>query len=315
VAGFIGAVCAVLQVRYHLGTVPTILVALVLGGVVGAWHGYWIAYRGVSALIVTLGSMMAFKGALIGVTGGATVGPMNDSFKAIGQGYLPHILSGNDGMNDSTFLVGLFAMAAILVLRIRGRKARKQYGFPVQSMPAFVLGTGLLALGAGAVFVVLGLYRGLSWPVVIVMGLALLFNFIATGTTFGRRIFAIGGNTEAAMLSGINTRRHTLFVYVLMGFMTAVAGIIFTARLNAAAATAGNLFELDAIAAVVIGGTSLSGGVGNVPGALVGALVMGSLDNGMSLMDMDVTYQYILKGIILLVAVWVDTMTRKKPGK
>ena len=295
-----------------MGTVFSIVAGLAVGALIGLWHGYWIAYRGVSALIVTLGSMMIFKGLLIGVTGGATIGPMRPAFKFIGQGYLPRVLLKDGTVNDSSLALGGLVIALFVFSSLRDRAARKRYGFPVLSFPLFMIRlaclSGLIALAFG----ILAGYMGVPIAVILVMALAVLFNFLARSTTFGRRVFAIGGNAEAASLSGIDIRKHVLVVYVIMGVMTAVAGIIFTARLNAASATAGNLFELDAVAAVVIGGTSLAGGEGTIAGALVGALVMASLDNGMRLMDMDVTWQYFLKGLLLVFAVWVDTMTRRR---
>ncbi len=312
VAGFVGAIVAVLQVNFQMDTVSSIAIALMVGALIGLWHGYWIAYRRVSALIVTLGSFMIFRGGVIGVTGGATIGPMEDSFKFLGQGFLPELLGPESEFKVTGMVLALTIVAVLVAFEVVNRSNRRAHGLKVSSVGALLGKLAALSLAAAVVFLPLGAYQGVPMAIVLVLALAAIFHFIAQDTTFGRRIFAIGGNKEAAALSGIDIKKHILVLYVMMGIMTAVAGIIFTARLNAATATAGNLFELDAIAAVVIGGSSLAGGVGTIAGALVGALVMSSLDNGMSLLDMDVTWQYVLKGLILLAAVWVDTATQKK---
>lgn len=314
VAGFTGAVAAVLQVHMGMPTYQVIPIVLLVGAAVGAWHGFWIAYQGVSALIVTLGSMMIFRGALIGVTGGATIGPLNDSLKFLGQGYLPAIFFGEGGATDLSLLAAGISLFGFIGSRLLKRRGRILHGFEVESPLRFWLVNGSMSLIIVTGFGVLISYRGVPAAFVLVLILGILFHFIGTNTVFGRRIYAIGGNKKSAYLSGINITRHILLVYISMGAMTGLAGMVFTARLNAATAAAGNLFELDAVAAAVIGGCSLAGGEGTVFGAILGALVMASLDNGMSLMDMSVTYQYIIKGLILVFAVWVDSKTRQKQG-
>jgi len=210
----------------------------------------------------------------------------------------------------------LYFVAVVIVLYLvssyRRRRARQRYGFPVLPVYAEALKLAFVSAIMATFGSIMVVYLGIPWSVVFVLLLAVLFGFIADHTTFGRHLYAIGGNAEAARLSGINVARNTFALFAVMGVMTAIAGIVYTARLNAATTSAGQNAELDAIAAAVIGGTSLMGGEGTIFGAIVGALVMTSLDNGMSLMNLDITYQYVIKGLILLLAVWVDMVQRKK---
>ncbi len=311
VAGFLGALAAIMQVKLGLSTPVTVLITLFFGMLVGAWEGYWVAYQKIPAFIVTLAGMLAFRGATISITGGETIGPMNDGFKAISQSYLPKLFH-IEGFHDLSLMVIVLSVILFIYFDLKKRKSRLKYGFTTLPMELQILRIILLAVVIGLLGYVLITYRGIPIVMLIVLGLVILVNFVAENTTFGRHLYAIGGNSDAAKLSGINIRLKTFFVFVLMGTITAIAGMIFLARQGSADTSAGNLFELDAIAAAVIGGTSLSGGQGTIPGAIIGALVMESLTNGMSLMNMPIAYQYIIKGLILLLAVWVDIATRKR---
>ncbi|MBN1984025.1 MAG: sugar ABC transporter permease [Chitinivibrionales bacterium] len=311
VAGFLGAVAAIVQVKYGLNTPLTILVTLCCGVVIGALEGYWVAFQKVPAFIVTLASMLAFRGATIGITEGKTIGPMHDSFKMISQDYIPKIFP-DVAIHDTSLIIIVCAILLFIIFDFRKRQSRMRYGFSIIPIELQILKVLLLSVTIGLIGFVLVTYRGIPYSVLLVLGLVVLFNFIAENTIFGRHLYAIGGNKDAAKLSGINIELKTFFVFILMGCITATAGMVFLARQGSADTSAGNLFELDAIAASVIGGTSLAGGQGTVPGAIIGALVMESLNNGMSLMNLDITFQYIIKGLILLLAVWVDFLTRKK---
>jgi D-xylose transport system permease protein len=311
-AGFCGAVAAVLQVKYQFSTFSVILAALAVGFVIGLWHGFWVARQKVPAFIVTLSSMLALRGAILGVTDGMTIGPMNDTFKAIGQKYLPSMFSGVPNFNDSSLLVAVICIALYLVFDWNSRKARVKFGFDVLPMNAQILRMVLIGLAMAAFFSVMIFYQGIAYCVLLLMAITVVFSFIAENTVYGRRLYAIGGNADAARLSGINIERNVMWLFVIHGCLTAVAGIVLTARLNAATTSAGANMELDAIAASVIGGTSLLGGEGTIIGSIIGALIMASLDNGMSLMNMNITYQYIIKGMILLFAVWLDIYNRRK---
>jgi D-xylose transport system permease protein len=319
VLGFAGAICALCMIKMEWGVAPSVIATLLAGLAIGVWHGFWIAYRKVPSFIVTLASMLAFRGLIIGVTGGQTQGlemapeAVADRFKLIGQGYLPTLVAAGEGAIHDTSLYLVVAIIAIFVaMAVRRRAARRRYSFEV--LPAHIEALRL-AVASAVIFAVgwiMVRYLGIPWSVIFVLVLAVIFSFIANDTTFGRHLYAIGGNPDAARLSGINVARHSFGLFMIMGVMTAIAGIVYTARLNAATTSAGQNAELDAIAAAVIGGTSLMGGEGTIAGAVVGALVMTSLDNGMSLMNLDITFQYVIKGLILLLAVWVDMAQRKK---
>ncbi|HEU4382494.1 MAG TPA: sugar ABC transporter permease [Anaeromyxobacteraceae bacterium] len=319
VLGFAGAVCAMLMIKMEWGVALSVLATLGVGVVIGAWHGFWVAYRKVPAFIVSLASMLAFRGLIIGITGGQTQGlemapeRTAEAFKLIGQGYVPTLAAASEGqVHDTSLYFAALVILAFVVSSLRNRAARRRYGFPLVPMYLEVLRLAFVSALIAGFASVMVVYLGIPWSVIFVMALALIFTFLAQNTTFGRHLYAIGGNPDAARLSGINVPRHTFVLFVVMGVMTAIAGIVYTSRLNAATTSAGQNAELDAIAAAVIGGTSLMGGEGTIYGAVIGALVMASLDNGMSLMNLDITFQYVIKGLILLLAVWVDMAQRKK---
>ncbi|QGP90842.1 Xylose transport system permease protein XylH [Neomoorella glycerini] len=303
VMGFTGAIAAILHVNFGWDPLASIVVALATGIIIGVWQGFWVAIKKVPAFIVTLGGMMIFRGALLGITHGNTIAPLSKEFKVIGQGYLSPSIS---------LTLAVICIIAVIFLLVNGRRQRIRYGFKVETPPAFLL---KLILYCGLIFtfvLIMNQYEGVPIPVLVVLGLAILLTFITTKTQFGRYVYAMGGNQEAARLSGINTEKITFILFVVSGLFASIASIILTARLNAATTSAGLGAELDAVAAAVIGGTSLSGGIGSVPRAIVGALVMASLDNGMSLMNVEVFYQQMLKGLILILAVWLDTSTKQK---
>lgn len=303
IAAFCGAIAAYLQVHMNWPTGPVILATLAAGFLIGMWHGFWIAYRLVPAFIVTLASMMIFRGGVLGITRGATIAPLSDSFKAIGQHYLPQHIS---------MIIAVLTIIFYIAYTINKRRHRLKYGFGVSPILKELLKMFFICSAIAIFFGILVFSRGIPYAVLLVMFLALIFHFIAQNTVFGRQLYAIGGNPDAATLSGVNINKKIMILYVIFGVITAIAGLVFTARLNAATTSAGQGMELDVISAVVIGGTSLMGGEGTIIGSVVGALIMASLDNGMSLMDTNITYQYVIKGLILLIAVWVDIATRKK---
>ncbi|MUT68769.1 sugar ABC transporter permease [Paenibacillus sp. NEAU-GSW1] len=301
--GLIGGIVAMLNVWYDWPAIPVIIAAIALGAIIGFIQGWIIAYKAVPAFIVTLGGMLVFRGILFGTTGSVTVSPLSPGLKAIGQYYTSDLIGWAFG------IMGLLIAAALV---LRKRSSRIRYGFEVEPLAVSIvrmLVTGALILGFVAV---MNSYKGIPVPFVMVAVLALIFTFITRNTTFGRQVYAIGGNPEAAKLSGINIKRRVLLVFILCNTLGAIAALVLTARLNAATMSAGQNYELDAIAACVIGGTSLIGGSGTIMGAIIGALVMGSLDNGMSLMNMESFWQYIVKGGILVLAVYVDIYTRNR---
>lgn len=303
IVGLTGSIAAILQVWHGWNTGAVIIAAIAIGAIIGLWQGWWVAYRAVPAFIVTLGGMLVFRGVLIGLSGGQTVASLDPSFKVIGNSYLPFLPG---------YLIAIISVILLYFFTIRGRKKRKEMGLLVHSG---VLDYGKIAIYAITILILtymLNRYYGIPIPFLIVIAITVSFIFITDKTSFGRRIYAIGGNHEAAALSGINIKRNTLYVFVIMGALAGVAGVLLTSRLNAATVSAGNSYELDAIAACVIGGTSLMGGRGKVIGALIGALIMASIDNGMSMMNIGAYWQYIVKGLILILAVWVDIVSKNK---
>lgn len=303
IVGLTGGVAAIFHVWFDWGTVPSILVALVLGALIGLFHGWWVAYRMVPAFIVTLGGMMAYRGILMGIAKSQTVAPLDESFKEIGQGYLSPTMG---------FLLGAISILALILLSALNRRSRKKYGLELAPVSFDILKVSLYSFLLAMFVIIMNLYKGIPKPIVLVLLLAVIFTFLANKTRFGRQVYAIGGNSEAARLSGINIKRRILVVFMLTGLLSSIAGVVLTARVNAATIGAGTMYELDAIAAAVIGGTSLMGGSGTIVGAVIGALVMATLDNGMSIMNLDMFWQYIVKGSILVLAVWVDIYSRNR---
>ncbi|XEC93373.1 sugar ABC transporter permease [Paenibacillus tarimensis] len=301
--GLTGGIAAILNVWYDWNTVPVIIATVGFGVVVGLFQGWIIAYRAVPAFIVTLGGMLMFRGILFGISGSVTVAPLAPSLKAVGQAYMADIIG---------WILGIAALFAAAYLVLRKRAARLKYGFDVEPMAVSILRMVLIGSFILGFVYLMNSYKGIPVPFVMVIVLALVFTFITRNTTFGRQVYAIGGNPEAARLSGINIKRRILLVFVLCNTLAAIAGLIVVGRVNAATMSAGNMYELDAIAACVIGGTSLMGGTGTIVGAIIGALVMASLDNGMSLMNLESFWQYIVKGGILILAVYADIYTRQK---
>ncbi|MFD1801028.1 xylose ABC transporter permease XylH [Mixta tenebrionis] len=301
--GLLGGAAAIFDVWLGWPLPLTIVVTLALGLLLGAWNGWWVAYRKVPSFIVTLAGMLAFRGVLVGITNGTTVAPTSPAMSQIGQSYLA------DGIG---FGFGVIGLGLFIAWQWRLRMRRQEMGLPQPTGRSAVTRqaiTALLVLGA---IWLLNDYRGVPTPVLILALLLLAGMFMATRTAFGRRIYAIGGNLDAARLSGINVARTKLAVFAINGLLVAVAGLILSSRLGAGSPSAGNIAELDAIAACVIGGTSLAGGIGSVAGAVMGAFIMASLDNGMSMMDVPTFWQYIVKGAILLLAVWMDSATRRR---
>jgi len=311
-AAFTGAVAAVLQVKCGWSAFPTFVVTICVGLLIGAFHGFWIARCRVPAFIVTLSTMLMLRGGVLGVTGGATISGLSPGMKALGAGYLPSIFSNNPKFDDTTLYVAIIAIIATVIVAFRQRAKRVHYGFHVPSMGIELLKILGISVVIAVIASIMMFNAGIPYCVLLLAVLTMIIHFIANRTTFGRHLYAIGGNIEAAKLSGIDTKKHLMLLFIFFGGLTAISGMVMTARLDAATAAAGNAMELDVIAATVIGGTSFLGGEGTIIGAIVGALVMASLDNGMSLMNLDVTYQYVVKGLILLLAVWVDISTRNK---
>ncbi len=314
VVGFVGALAAVMIVHWDLPTVFVVPACLVVGAVIGAAQGYWVAYWRIPSFIVTLAGMLVFKGLTLALLGGASVGPFPPEFQAMSSGFVPDffggLIEGRFNVFSMTLGVALAALLPILGLRSRAKQAK----FAAVDEPMAVFMTKYAVAGLAILFVtyLLSTYRGLPNILIIMALLIAIFTFITNSTTIGRRIYALGGNEKAAKLSGINTKRLTFLTFANMGMLAALAGLVFAARLNTATPKAGLAFELDVIAAVFIGGASMSGGVGKVIGAVVGALIMGVMNNGMSIVGVGIDWQQVIKGLVLLAAVIFDVYNKNK---
>ncbi len=316
--GTSGAVAAMAWSGWHWNIWAAIALALSVGILTGLWQGFWVAYRGVPAFIVTLGSFLMFHGfILLAVHNGQTVPVQSGVIYQFGSGFLPQLfLKGTVGkdvpFHDLSLMLGVLAIVLYWVFEFRSRANRLKFGFDVLPWTLQLGKIILVSVLIAGIFAIQTFYVGMSYAFLFLILLALLFVFITTKTVFGRHIYAIGGNKEAAKLSGINIRSRTMWVFIIMGTLASVAGLVFTGRMASASPAAGNLWELDTIAAVVVGGTSTLGGEGTIIGAIIGALFMGSLNNGMYLLNWDIQYQYIIKGVILTVAVWFDITSKKR---
>jgi putative multiple sugar transport system permease protein len=310
VAGFLGAVAAILM-KNGLSPLIVIPIILVLGVCVGLYQGFLVAKVGVPAFVTTLAGMFIFRGLLSRVTAGTgTIIVKNQGFKDISQGYIPNLFGGS--IHYLTLIIGIIAIIFIILSRIKSRKNLLQYNFYVNSMPIFVTQILFVSIIVFTIVWVLAGYKGIPWTAVIVGIVLFIYNFMLNKTPLGRYIYGIGGNAEAAELSGVNVSKITLFAFASVSMLAALSGILYTSRLASATPTAGLGFELDAIASSYIGGVSVNGGIGRVTNTVIGAFVIMSLTNGMNLMGIDVSYQYIVKGIIFILAVAFDVKTRKK---
>jgi len=301
--GLLGGIAAILDVWFGWPLPLTILATLAAGFLLGAWNGWWVAYRKVPSFIVTLASMLIFRGILVGITDGTTVSPTSQSMSLIGQSYLS---------NHVGYTITLVLLIVFVFWQRKSRKARIQLGLNVPTQSKTIGKDVIIAVFALGLVYLLNTYRGIPTPVLILLVLMFIGMFIASKTAFGRRIYAVGGNIEAARLSGINVEKTKLMVFAINGLLVAVAALILASRLGAGSPSAGTTAEMDAIAACVIGGTSLSGGTGSVSRAVMGAFIMALLDNGMSMLDVPTFWQYIIKGFIVLLAVWMDSATKQK---
>ncbi len=315
-SGFLGAVTAILLTQFHVSVWVTIPIVLVLGIVCGLITGLPVALLGIPAFVSSLAGWLVYRGALMLSTAATgTIIIPDETFNALGNGFIPDLFSWLPVLpqyHKTTLIIGLVTILAFIVSEIRSRTRKIQYNFVVLTKPLFLLKLLFIALVIAYITFILAGYNGLSWTFVIMMAVVIVYDFIARKTMLGRHIFAVGGNPEAAELSGINVKKITLFVFGSMGFLSALSGILFTARLKSATPQAGTLFELDAIAACYIGGVSASGGIGSITGSLIGALVYMSLMNGMNLMGTDISMQYIIRGLVLVGAVIFDVVSRKR---
>ncbi|WP_277587502.1 sugar ABC transporter permease [Psychrobacillus antarcticus] len=311
-AGFLGAIAAIFLTQMGVSVWITIPTILILGALIGMVNGVLVAKIGIPAFVATLAGMLIFRGALLQVTEKTgTIIIKDDQFNAIGNGFIPSIMQIN-GLHLLTLLVGLVGIILFVYNEISTRRNKMTYGFEVMSNGLFSVKLVLISAIIGYITWILAGYNGLSWTVIIMIIVVVIYHFLTTKTVLGRHIYAVGSNPEAAHLSGINVQKITYIVFGSMGMLAALSGILFTSRLQSATTTAGTLFELDAIAAAYVGGVSSAGGVGKVTGAIIGAIVMACLSSGMNLLGVGISYQYMIRGGVLAGAVIFDVMTRKQ---
>ncbi|MBR1121897.1 sugar ABC transporter permease [Bradyrhizobium lablabi] len=311
VAGFVGAVAAVLMVRYGLHFIPAAILCLAVGALIGAAQGYWVAYFKIPSFIVTLAGMLVFKGLALAVLQGQSVGPFPPTFQKLSSGFIPELFP-EAGLYPTSLLLGVALALVLIYVSAKTRARRASHGVEIEPAGFFVLKNALLFCAIIYLTWLIASHRGLPNVLVIMVALIALYGFVTSRTTIGRQIYAVGGNEKAAKLSGIKTERLTFLTFVNMGALAALAGLVFAARLNTATPKAGAGFELDVIAACFIGGASAYGGVGRVAGAVTGALIMGVMNNGMSILGIGIDYQQVIKGLVLLGAVCLDVYNQRR---
>lgn len=313
VMGFIGALAAVMIVNWDVPVALAIPLCLIGGAVIGAAQGYFVAYWKIPSFIVTLAGMLVFRGLSLWLLQGQSVGPFPKSFQALSNGFVPDLL-GLGRPNALALAVGVVTVLLLVWLGLRGRARNARYGIDDEPFGLFVLRNAVVAAAILFVTWKLAWFRGLPNVLVSMVVLTVIYVFITERTTLGRRIYAVGGNVKAAKLSGIRTEWLTFLTFVNIGLLAALAGLVYAARLNTATPKAGFGVELDVIAAVFIGGASMAGGSGKIVGAVVGAFIMGVMNNGMSILGIGIDYQQVIKGLVLLAAVFFDVYNKNKKG-
>src|SRR3954469_3921615 len=312
VVAFVGAMSGIFIVKLGMPWWVGILFALVVGALIGAWQGFWVAYVGIPSFIATLAGMLTFRGLTQMVLGNVPIPPFPPQYTAIGSGFLPDLGGGTSFLEPLTVVLGLLATAALIVQEIRERRKRVQLGLEDEPVAWFWVRVGFIAVFLLGITFVLASYRGTPIVLVILAILVLIYTTVMNRSVFGRHVYARGGNLLAAQLSGVNTKQIDFWLFVNMGVLAGIAGIAFTARSNSALPGAGTGFELDAIAAVFIGGAAVTGGIGTVTGALIGGLIMGVLNSGMSLLGLGTEVQSFIKGFVLLLAVAFDIFNKRR---
>lgn len=316
VVAFIGACAGTFIITWRMNSYLSVLICLLLGMAIGMWHGFWIAYIHIPAFIVTLSGQLVFRGMTLIILKGLTLSPFPKDFMSLSTGFIGNflggILPGTASKNITSLIIGILASALYVFLQFKKRADRKRKGYSIESAVNTLIRSVIISAAIIWFFFTVAEYNGV--PVVLItVGIVLLaYSYLTNKTVIGRHIYALGGNEKAAKLSGVKTDKIKFLAYVNMSFLAAVAGIIFSARLNSSSPQAGTGFELDAIGACYIGGASAYGGIGTVGGTLIGALIMGVLNNGMSIMGISINVQQVVKGLVLLAAVAFDVISKQK---
>ncbi|MEL3945490.1 MULTISPECIES: multiple monosaccharide ABC transporter permease [Streptomyces] len=311
---FVGAMAAVMMVKHDMPWVLALVLCLLIGAVAGAWQGFFIAYLGIPSFIVTLAGMLAFRGLTQIVLEGQSLAPFPDGFQNIAKGFIPE-MGPYTQYHNPTLVLGLAAVVLLLLREWRGRKRQSAYDLDPLPTGLWVAKCVALTAAVTAFTLTLASFHGVPVVMLVMCGLLILLGYVMRNAVVGRHVYALGGNKAAAKLSGVKDQRVTFLVFVNMGVLAALAGCVYAARLNAGTPQAGLNFELEAIAAAFIGGASMSGGVGTVMGAVIGGLVLGVLNNGMSLVGIGTDYQQVIKGLVLLAAVGFDVWNKRKIGR
>lgn len=315
VVAVVGALAGVLMVRYQVDWMVTIAICLLVGAAIGAFQGFWVAYVKIPAFIVTLAGMLIFRGLTFVLLAGELVGPFPKEFQSISSGFIPDFFNGSLGgkpFHITTVLIGILLSVVLVAMDIRARQNQQKYGFEVTPFYFFIAKNIVITAAVMGLCYLMASYKGLPNVLILLSVLIAGYSFITSSSVIGRRIYAMGGNEKAAKLSGVNTSRLLFYTFINMGVLAALAGLIVAARLNSSTPNAGDGMELDVIAACFIGGASASGGVGKVIGALVGAFLVGVLNNGMSIMGVGIDWQKVVKGLVLLAAVFFDVYNKNK---
>jgi putative multiple sugar transport system permease protein len=314
VVAFVGAMAGVMITQWHIPWGVAIVLCLVIGALVGMWQGFWIAYFRIPAFIVTLAGMLTFRGLTQIALQNEQISPFPDGFRALGSGFLPDLGGGQSFLEPLTVGIGILAALLVVAQGVRQRAARKKFAVEDEPFAWFLSKLVFTALLILLISYLLASYRGTPIVLIVLGVLVVAYSAVMNRSVFGRHIYAIGGNLNAAALSGVKTKRVTFLLFVNMGVIAALAGLVFTAQLNLANPKAGDGFELDAIAAVFIGGAAVTGGIGTVTGAIVGGLIIGILNNGMSILGVGSEFQQLIKGLVLLAAVAFDVYNKRRSG-
>jgi len=311
IAAVIGAFAGIMIINNNMPVPLGIGITLLIGAIIGAWQGYWIAYVKIPAFITTLAGMMLFRGLTYVSLNGTSIAPFPKEFQLMSTGFIPDFFNGN-GIHITTIVIGVILTILFVILEMKKRANQKKYNFEVVKPVFLIIKIVVIVALINTFCYIMASYKGLPNVLVLLGVLVAFYTFITTKTTFGRHIYALGGNEKAARLSGVKTKWVVFLVFVNMGVLSALAGLVFAARLNSATPNAGVGFELDAIAACFIGGASTAGGIGTVMGAIIGGLFMGVMNNGMSLIGVGIDWQQTIKGMVLLLAVAFDVYSKSK---
>ncbi len=310
VVAVVGAVASIIMIKYHVNPILGVIISLAIGALIGAWNGFWIAYVGIPAFIVTIAGMLLFRGVTQILLQGTSIAGFPESFQYLSTGYLPNI--GGGELHITTIIISLASIILMLASFYKSRQVKIKNEMEIESFPLFILKCVSLVIVLGVLTYLFASYEGFPFVLIIIVLLAGFYSFLTQRMVAGRHIYATGGNIKSAELSGIKTKKITFLVFVNMGLLAALAGLILASRLNAATPQAGMGLETDALSAVYFGGASTSGGIGTISGTIIGGLIMGILNNGMSIIGIGVDWQQGIRGLILLLAVVLDKYNQKR---